>query len=78
MVVGRRYLYHVHRGQLHGAHHLADGAEQLARQHPTRLRRACTGRETWIEDVDVDGQVDGLRSVERLRDRIGHHGLRAA
>src|SRR4029077_11349014 len=29
-----------------------------------------------VEDVDIDGEVDDLGAVERLRDGIGYHGLR--
>ena len=78
LVVRRRDLHDVHAGQLDGADDLADRPQDLARQHPARLRRARPGRHARIDDVDVDREVDDLGAVERLGDRIGDDSLGAA
>ena len=47
-------------------------------QHPARLGRPGAGRHARVDHVDVDRQVDAVRSVEGLGDRVGDDGLGAA
>ena len=56
---------------------LADGPQQLARQQAPGSGVPVSRRQARIEHVDVDRQVDGVRPVERLGDRVGDDGLRA-
>ena len=77
VVVGGRDLHHVHGDQLDRAHHLANGTQQLTGEQTARLRRSGPRREARVQHVDIDGEVDDLRTVQRLGDGIGHHGLRA-
>ena len=65
-------------GELDAADDLADRPQDLPGQHPTRLRRARAGRHPRIDHVDVEREIDRIRSVQGLRDRIGDHGLGAA
>ncbi len=78
LVVRRRDLDDVHPGQLDRADDLADRPQDLAGQHAARLGRAGPGRHARIDDVDVEREVDGIRAVERLGDRVGDDRLGAA
>ena len=78
VVVRRRDLDDVHARQVDGAHDLADRAQHLAAEHPARLRRAGPGRHPRVDHVDVEAQVDEVRAVERLVDRLGDDRFRAA
>src|SRR5918998_139949 len=58
--------------------HRHDLVAHRARQHPAWLGGAGAGRHAWIDDVDVEREVDGVRPVQRLRDRLVDDGLRTA
>ena len=51
--------------------------KQLARQHAARFGRPGRRGHARVDDIDVDGQVDAVRPVERLHDRVGEHRLAA-
>ena len=78
VVVRRRHLDDVHPGEIDRADDLADRAQHLAGEHAARFRRAGPGRHARVDDVDVEAQVDVVGAVERLVDRLGDDGLRAA
>ena len=78
LVVRRRDLDDVHPGQVDGGDDLADRAQHLAGQHPARFGCPGAGRHAGIDDVDVEREVDRVRSVERLGDRVGDDRLGAA
>ena len=65
-------------GEVDRADDLADRPQDLAGEHPARLRRAGPGRHARVDDVDVERQVDRVRAVERLGDRVGDDRLGAA
>jgi hypothetical protein len=70
MVVRWRDLDDVHPRQLDPTDDPADRPEQLAAREPAGLGRAGSGCESRIDDVDIEAEVDRVRSVERLGDRI--------
>ena len=78
MVVWRRDLDDVHPGELDLADDPADRPEQLAGDEAARLRRPRPRRQARIDDVDVEAQVDRVRPVEGLGDRVVDDRLGAA
>ena len=54
------------------------GAQHLAGEHAAGLGRPGAGRHARVDDVDVEGQVDRVRAVERLGDRVVDDRLGAA
>jgi len=62
----RAHLDDVHPGEFDRGHDLADGAEDLAGQHPARLRRADRGHDGRIHSIAIN------RDVHRVAQRGDH------
>ena len=78
MIVWRRDLHHVHSDQFGPQRDFADRPQQVRRLHAARLGRPRSRREPGIEDVDVDRQVNELRTIQRFLDRLLDDRLDAA
>ena len=77
-VVGRRHFDDVEGDDGDAERYLADRAEELAGGEAAWFGRAGAGSEGWIQDIDVNGDVDDIGAIQRLFDGFREDGIEAS